>query len=239
MNLTRFRIPAGIVIVALFGIEILAIGLGVTSVGTGDFAIVNTAIYMVVMVALSVFYSTVAIKVLIQLRRVFSTRGRSSSMSGGSGTGGSAGGSADKTPRKPVSSNALWTTTIRLLVSGVALISFVVIGLFTVSPWFLRQETGMAWVWVALHIMLHVRAFATILALRPHHRRVSSKPRTSGTGKEPTAATAHETGRSKSGVSTTAVAATSQVSGDVESASETEESEEKSSVESKSTSESS
>jgi hypothetical protein len=161
-------------------------------------------VYMIVMIALSIFYTIVATKILVQLRGIVSSRSSSKS----SGSTGSMGRTSTEPPKKHrVSSSSLWKTTVRLLVSGLTLIFSVVVGFFTVSPWFLRQETAMVWVWLVIHILLHIRAFATILALRAPPRRNWSKKRGTASSKGPTAATALETVRSKSGGSNTAAAA--------------------------------
>eukprot|EP01122_Echinamoeba_exundans_P013845 TRINITY_DN610_c0_g1_i2.p1 TRINITY_DN610_c0_g1~~TRINITY_DN610_c0_g1_i2.p1 ORF type:complete len:386 (+),score=43.65 TRINITY_DN610_c0_g1_i2:742-1899(+) len=225
MNLTKFRIPAGLIIMIMFGIEILSLVLGSISVGTGDFNIVNTAVYMVVMIGLSIFYTVVAIKILVQLRGIVSTRGSSSKSSGGSA--GSMGRTSTEPPKKHrVSSASLWKTTVRLLVSGLCLIFAVVVGFFTLSPWFLRQETAMVWVWLVIHIILHIRAFATILALRaPPRRSWTKQPATASSSKGPTAVTAVDTARSKSDGSNTATAAASRHQSESEEEEESEQAE--------------
>eukprot|EP01122_Echinamoeba_exundans_P013948 TRINITY_DN6204_c0_g1_i1.p1 TRINITY_DN6204_c0_g1~~TRINITY_DN6204_c0_g1_i1.p1 ORF type:complete len:501 (+),score=28.03 TRINITY_DN6204_c0_g1_i1:99-1505(+) len=162
-SIETLKIPAIILCVLVFLVEIIIDALVVGRSRIPNLAIINSAIYLVLGLALAIFFIVTSSRVLFRLLRISKRTPRQAS---------------SETKKSSVKKRII-PVAIKLLLTAFAWLGIIACGVTTTSSGFgAYRPEYIIWVWTFLHVFLTTKAASTISALRAPRTLNNSPQRT-------------------------------------------------------------
>jgi hypothetical protein len=167
-SIDTLKIPAAILCVLMFLVEIIIDALVVGKSRLPNLAIINSAIYLVFAFALSIFFIVTSSRVLFRLLRISRrTPGANSPDS-----------------KKASIKRRIIPVAIKLLLTAFAWLGIIACGITTTSAGFgAYRPDYIVWVWTLLHVFLTAKAGSTLSALRPNTQNNALRQSDTATGR--------------------------------------------------------
>eukprot|EP01122_Echinamoeba_exundans_P000206 TRINITY_DN10181_c0_g1_i1.p1 TRINITY_DN10181_c0_g1~~TRINITY_DN10181_c0_g1_i1.p1 ORF type:complete len:474 (+),score=33.20 TRINITY_DN10181_c0_g1_i1:1133-2554(+) len=145
-SIERLRIPAYILVVVVFLVEIVFDTLVLTAVS--NLPTIGASIYLVVALGLSIFFIVTSLRVLVQIWRIFRAP------------------MGNETTTLTRRLKAIIPVAIKLLITAVSWLGIISAGIVATSDGFnLYIPSYICGVWWGIHVFLSIKAFSIVLAL--------------------------------------------------------------------------